>query len=156
MEKENIILICLICLIVYLVTVILNIALMAWRPIIDRDKSMKCYIASILLSPITLPFNINCIIVGTYNNIIRQTEENMQMIPLDLDDEMLGELIITAIMQASSDIGYPIKSREEGAKIHQYLQNHEELLEGQDLCEVLEYLVETGVLVEADGKWGIN
>lgn len=146
----------LICLIVYLVTVILNIALMAWKPIIDRDKSMKCYIASMLLSPITLPFNINCIIVGTYNNITRQAEENMQMIPLDLDDELLNELIITAIMQASSDVGCPIQSREEAAKIHQYLQNHEEMLEGRDLHEVLEYLVETGMLVEADGKWGLN
>lgn len=146
----------LICLIVYLATVILNIALMAWRPIIDRDKSMGCYIVSMLLSPITLPFNINCIIVAAYNSIAHQTEGDTQVIPLDLDDELLGELIITAIMQAANDIGCPIKSREEGARIHEYFQNHQELLEGQDLHSVLEYLVETGVLVEADGKWGLN
>ena len=146
----------LICLIVYLVTVILNIALNAWRPLIDRDKSMKCYIVSMLLSPITLPFNINCMIVAAYNNIARQAEGELPMIPIDMDDEMLQELIVTAIMQASRDAGRPIKSKEEAAKIHQYLQNHEEILDGRDLHEVLEYLVETGVLVEADGKWGIN
>lgn len=143
----------LICLIVYLVTVILNIALMAWKPIIDRDKSMKCYIASMLLSPITLPFNINCIIVAAYNNIARQAEEDVQMIPLDLDEEMLEELIVAAIIQTSNDAGRPIKSKEEAIKIHRYIQNHEEMLDGRDLHEVLEYLAETGVLVEADGKW---
>lgn len=147
----------LIYLIVYLVTVILNIALMVWKPIIDRDKNIKCYIVSLLLSPITLPFNINCIIVATYNSSIdRQVMGDKPVIPLDLDDELLDELIKTAIMQASNDIGCPIKSREEAAKIHQYLQNHEEMLEGKDLHSVLEYLVETGVLVEADGKWGLN
>lgn len=146
----------LICLIVYLVTVILNIALMAWRPVIDRDKSMKCYIISMLLSPITLPFNINCMIVASYNNIARQAEGDLPMIPIDMDDEMLEELIATAIMQTSNDIGCPIKSKEEAAKIHQYLQNHEEMLDGRDLLDVLEYLVETGVLVEADGTWVAN
>ena len=146
----------LICLIVYLVTIILNIALNAWRPIIDRDKSMKCYIVSMLLSPITLPFNINCMIVATYNNIAHQVEGDLPMIPIDMDDEMLEELIVTAIMQASSDIGCPIKSKEEAVKIHQYLQNHEEMLDGRDLHDVLEDLIETGVLVEADGKWVAN
>ena len=146
----------LICLIVYLVTIILNIALMAWKPVIDRDKSMKCYIISMLLSPITLPFNINCMIVASYNNIARQAEGDLPMIPIDMDDEMLEELIATAIMQASNDIGCPIKSKEEAAKIHRYLQNHEEMLDGRDLLDVLEYLVETGVLVEADGRWVAN
>lgn len=130
---------------------------MAWKPIIDRDKNIKCYIASLLLSPITLPFNINCIIVAAYNSSIdRQAVGDKRVIPLDLDDEMLDELIITAIMQASNDIGCPIKSREEATKIHQYLQNHEELSNCHDLYTVLLELVETGVLVEADGKWGIN
>ena len=146
----------LICLIVYLVTIILNIALNAWRPIIDRDKSMKWYIVSMLLSPITLPFNINYIIVLMYNSIARQPEGSMQMIPLEMDDEMIEELIVTAIMQASSDLDCPIKSREEATKIRQYIQNHEEMLDGRDLYGVLEYLVEIGVLVEADGKWVAN
>lgn len=145
----------LICLIVYLATVILNIALMAWRPIIDRDKSMRCYIVSMLLSPITLPFNINCMIVSAYNNIARQAED-VQMIPLDLDEEMLEELIVAAIIQASNDAGRPIKSKEEAIKIHRYIQNHEEMLDGRDLHEVLKYLADTGVLVEADGKWVAN
>lgn len=146
----------LICLIVYLATIILNIALNAWRPLIDRDKSMKCYIVSMLLSPITLPFNINCLIVAVYNNIPRQAEGELPMIPIDMDDEMLQELIVKAIMQASRDAGRPIKSKEEAIKIHRYLQNHEEMLDGRDLLDVLEYLVETGVLVEADGMWVAN
>ena len=146
----------LICLIVYLATIILNIALNAWRPLIDRDKSMKCYIVSMLLSPITLPFNINCMIVAAYNNIARQAEGDLPMIPIDMDDEMLEELIVKAIMQASRDAGRPIKSKEEAIKIHRYLQNHEEMLDGRDLLDVLEYLVETGVLVEADGMWIAN
>ena len=146
----------LICLIVYLVTIILNIALMAWKPIIDRGKSMKCHIVSMLLSPITLPFNINCMIVASYNNIARQAEENLSMIPIEMDDEMLEELIVTAIMQASNDIDCPIKSKEEAAKIHQYIQNNDEMLDGRDLHGILEHLVETGVLVEADGKWVAN
>lgn len=150
----------LICLIVYLVTVILNIALMAWKPIFDRDKNMKCYIVSILLSPITLSFNINCIIVAAYKSSLnRPVAGDKQVIPLaldDLDDELLEELVVTAIMQVSNDIGCPIKSREEAAKIHQYIRNHEELLNCHDLYAVLLELVETGVLVEADGKWGLN
>lgn len=147
----------LICLIVYLITVILNIALVAWKPVIDRDKSMKCYIVLILLSPITLPFNINCMIVATYNNIARKAEVGVQMIPLNLDDDDIFEgFVVVAIMEASEDAGYPIKSKEEAAKINQYLLSHDELLDGRDLRLVLEYLVEIGVLVEADGVWVAN
>ena len=55
---------------------------------------MKCYIVSMLLSPITLPFNINCLIVAAYNNIARQAEGDLPMIPIDMDDEMLEELVL--------------------------------------------------------------
>ena len=142
-----------IALLIYFTTLLVNYILVRFGDIIDIKKSPKTFLLYLGLSPLTVLYTIPFLIMREYYAEIYNASKIEDEIGFDMEEA--NEAVAQVLFDTAEAEGYPLATFEDAYKILDAMYEMD-TTRVFDLSAVLEDLVASGRLVEADGKWSMK